>query len=237
MATSCLAVRHVAFEDLGLLDPLLAERGFQVRWLEAGIDPIEAVALVEPDLVVVLGGPIGVYEADVYPFIAGEIAAIAARLHADKPMLGICLGAQMMASALGARVAPGPVKEIGWAPVTLTEAGRASILGPLRNTPVLHWHGDNCDLPPGCELLASTAHCPVQAFRRTPAQLALQFHIEVEPARVERWFIGHTVELGKAGIDPRSLRDQAKAYGAATAAAGRQVLSQWLDSVALGKAA
>ena len=237
MAKSCLAVRHVAFEDLGLLGPLLAERDYRVRWLEAGVDPIEAAALVEPELVVVLGGPIGVYEADVYPFIAGEIAAVAARLRSDKPMLGICLGAQMMAAALGARVAPGPVKEIGWAPVTLTDAGQASVLAPLRDIPVLHWHGDNCDLPPGCERLASTAPCPVQAFSRTPTQLALQFHIEVEPARIERWLIGHTVELGKAGVDPRSLRDQAKAHGAATMAAGRQVLSQWLDSVALGKAA
>ena len=229
---TCLAVRHVAFEDLGLLAALLAARGYRVRWLEAGVDPIPAAALVEPDLVVVLGGPIGVYEADTYPFIADEIAAIAVRLTSNKPMLGICLGAQVMAAALGARVAPGPVKEIGWAPLTLTPAGRASVLAPLAATPVLHWHGDNCDLPAGCEKLASTAACPVQAFSRGPRQLALQFHIEVEPARVERWLIGHTVELGKAGIDPRILRAQANAHGDATAAAGRAILSTWLDSIA-----
>jgi GMP synthase (glutamine-hydrolysing) len=229
---SCLAVRHVAFEDLGLLDSLLTARGYDIRWLEAGVDPLNAAALAEPDLVVVLGGPIGVYEADIYPFIAGEIAATAARLDANKPVLGICLGAQMMAAALGARVAPGPVKEIGWAPLTLTQAGQASVLAPLAATPVLHWHGDNCDLPAGCERLAATAHCPVQAFARAPWQLALQFHIEVEPARVERWLIGHTVELGKAGIDPRTLRAQVKAHGDATAVAGRAVLSNWLDSLA-----
>jgi GMP synthase (glutamine-hydrolysing) len=229
---SCLALRHVAFEDLGLLAALLAERGYATQWLEAGVDPISAAALSQPDLVVILGGPIGVYEADTYPFISDEIGAVAARLKANKPLLGICLGAQMMAAALGARVAPGPVKEIGWAPLTLTEAGLASVLAPLAATPVLHWHGDNCDLPAGCERLASTPHCPVQAFRRAPSQLALQFHIEVEPARVERWLIGHTVELGKAGIDPRTLRAQAKAHGAATATAGRAVLAQWLDSVA-----
>ncbi len=174
--------------------------------------------------------------ADTYPFIADEIEALAARLAANKPMLGICLGAQMMTAALGARVAPGPVKEIGWAPLTLSEAGQRSVLAPLATTPVLHWHGDNCDLPAGCERLASTAPCPVQAFIRAPWQLALQFHIEVEPARVERWLIGHTVELGKAGIDPRTLRTQAKAHGDATAAAGRAILATWLDSIA-GKAA
>ena len=238
MAKTCLAVRHVAFEDLGLLDSLLGARGYAVRWLEAGVDPLDTGAVVEPDLVVVLGGPIGVYEADIYPFFANEIKALAARLAANKPTLGICLGAQMMAAALGARVAPGPVKEIGWAPLTLTDAGKASVLGPLAGSPVLHWHGDNCDLPAGCERLAATAPCPVQAFSRMPSQLALQFHIETEPAQLERWLIGHTVELGKAGVDPRSLRDQARLHGAATAAAGRAVLSAWLDAVvALDKAA
>jgi GMP synthase (glutamine-hydrolysing) len=231
-AKTCLAVRHVAFEDLGLLGSLLTARGYDIRWLEAGVDPLDATVLAGPDLVVVLGGPIGVYEADTYPFIAGEIAATVARLEANKPMLGICLGAQMMAAALGARVAPGPVKEIGWAPLTLTQAGHASVLAPLATTPVLHWHGDNCGLPAGCERLAATAHCPVQAFVRAPWQLALQFHIEVEPARAERWLIGHTVELGKAGIDPRTLRAQVMAHGDATALAGRAVLSNWLDSLA-----
>src|SRR5580693_5928870 len=131
MARACVAVRHVAFEDLGLLGPLAAARGYEVRYHDAGIDRFDGDTLIAPDLVVVLGGPIGVYETDSYPFIAGEIAAIAARLAANKPMLGICLGAQMMAAALGARVAPGAVKEIGWAPLTLTVAGQASVLGPL----------------------------------------------------------------------------------------------------------
>jgi len=229
---SCLAVRHVAFEDLGFFATLLAERSYDTQWLEAGVDTIDASTLLRPDLVVVLGGPIGVYEADAYPFVSAEIAAVKARLDANKAILGICLGAQMMAAALGARVAPGPVKEIGWAPLTLTPAGQASVLAPLAAIAVLHWHGDNCDLPTGCERLAATAACPVQAFRRAPWQLALQFHIEVEPARIERWLIGHTVELGKAGIDPRRLRADAKAHGEATAAAGRAVLSKWLDSLA-----
>jgi GMP synthase (glutamine-hydrolysing) len=237
MPKTCLAVRHVAFEDLGLLALLLAARGYDIRYHEAGVDRFDADTLLAPDLVVVLGGPIGVYEADVYPFITGEVAAIAARLRANQPLLGICLGAQMMASALGARVAPGPVKEIGFAPLTLTPTGQSSVLAPLTGVPVLHWHGDNCDLPAGCERLASTAACPVQAFSRLPSQLALQFHIETEPLRLEQWLIGHTVELGKAGIDPRGLREQARMYGAATAAAGRAVLSTWLDRVALEKAA
>ena len=225
----CLAVRHVAFEDLGLLGPLVSSRGYGVRYHDAGVQPIDAVTLLAPDLLIVLGGPIGVYETDTYPFIAGEIAAMAARLSAGKPTLGICLGAQMMAAALGARVAPGPVKEIGWAPLQLTAEGQKSPLAPLGTTPVLHWHGDNCELPAGCTKLASTQRCPVQAFMAAPAQLGLQFHLETEPARFESWLVGHTVELGKAGIDPRRLRDQARDFGAATREARQKVFSAWLD--------
>jgi GMP synthase (glutamine-hydrolysing) len=228
----CLAVRHVAFEDLGLLGPLVGTRGYQIRYHDAGIDAFGADTLVAPALVIVLGGPIGVYETDAYPFITSEIAAVAARLAANKPTLGICLGAQMMAAALGARVAPGPAKEIGWAPLTLSEAGRASVLAPLGTSPVLHWHGDNCELPAGCQGLASTAHCPVQAFTRTPAQLALQFHLETDPARFEAWLVGHSVELNQAGLDPRELRQQARTVGPAVREIGRAVLASWLDSLA-----
>ncbi|MDR3421126.1 MAG: glutamine amidotransferase [Xanthobacteraceae bacterium] len=232
MIKKCLAVRHVAFEDLGLLGPLVAARGYGVRYHDAGIQAFDAETLLTPDLLIVLGGPIGVYERDAYPFIADEVAAIAARLEADKPVLGICLGAQLIAAALGASVAPGPVKEIGWAPLTLTADGRTSVLAPLGATPVLHWHGDNCELPSGCARLASTPHCPVQAFARTPSQLALQFHLETEPGRFESWLVGHTVELGKAGIDPRELRRQARTLGPATREIGQKVLAAWLDKAA-----
>jgi GMP synthase (glutamine-hydrolysing) len=138
----------------------------------------------------------------------------------------------MIAAALGARVAPGPVKEIGWAPLTLTAEGNKSVLAPLGITPVLHWHGDNCELPANCSVLASTANCPVQAFIRSPSQLALQFHLETDPVRFESWLVGHTVELGKAGIDPNELRKQAQTFGQATLEVGRKVLAVWLDRVA-----
>src|SRR5579864_964447 len=149
MLKTCLAIRHVAFEDLGVLGPLASARGYEIRYRDASIDTLDVETLAAPDLVIVLGGPIGVYETDAYPFIPGEIAAVAARLETNKPTLGICLGAQMMAAALGACVAPGSVKEIGWAPLTLSEAGRNSVLTPVGTSPVLHWHGDNCELPHG----------------------------------------------------------------------------------------
>jgi GMP synthase (glutamine-hydrolysing) len=236
MTKSCIAVRHVAFEDLGLLGPLVAARGYEVRYHDAGVEPFDADTLIAPDLAIVLGGPIGVYESETYPFIADEIAAVAARIQSNKPILGVCLGAQMMAAALGARVAPGPVKEIGYAPLTLTEAGKRSMLALLGSAPVLHWHGDNCELPAGCERLASTPHCPVQAFARAPTQLALQFHLETEPARFETWLVGHTVELNKAGIDPRKLREEARTLGPAVRDVGSKGLAGWLDTITRAQA-
>ena len=93
MAKACLAVRHVAFEDLGLLGPLVAARGYEVRYHDAGIDRFDTETLITPDLVIVLGGPIGVYETDSYPFLTSEIDLLERRLANGLPTLGICLGA------------------------------------------------------------------------------------------------------------------------------------------------
>ena len=228
---SCLVLRHLAFEGLGALAEILAQKGFETRMCEVGVEPLPAEEIAGCDLLVVLGGPIGVYETEAYPFLVDEIAAIGGRLRQKKATLGICLGAQLMAAALGARVAPGPRKEIGYAPVSLTEAGRASPLAVLEGVSVLHWHGDNLDLPPGAENLAFTGVCPHQAFALDSYGLALQFHVEAEPAALEAWLIGHAVELAKAGIDPRELRTQATRFGAATAAAGSKLFDDWLEGV------
>ncbi len=120
MSRSCLVLRHVAFEGLGVLADLLPAYDFVTRIREIGVEPLPEAEIAACDLLIVLGGPIGVYETEAYPFLVAEIAAISARLEAKKPTLGVCLGAQMMAAALGAKVAPGPAKEIGYAPLSLT---------------------------------------------------------------------------------------------------------------------
>jgi GMP synthase (glutamine-hydrolysing) len=230
MSRTALAIRHVAFEDVGVWRDTLAEAGYALAYVEAGVDDLTDPALLSADLLIVLGGPLGVYETDAYPLLVEEIETIRRRLDEQRPILGVCLGAQLMAAALGARVAPGPGKEIGYAPVELTDAGRSSPLARLEGLAVLHWHGDNCDLPPGAERLASTELCPVQAFRIGPRALGLQFHVEADPRRIEAWLVGHAVELAKAGLDPRALRADASGLGAATAAAGRAMLSEWLEA-------
>lgn len=230
----CLALRHVAFEDLGLLAPLLAHRGAEVEYRQAGGQALSADEWCAADLVVVLGGPVGVYEADRYPWLAGEIAGLRERLRARRPTLGICLGAQLMAAALGARVYPGPAREIGWAACELTEAGRASCLGALAGVPVLHWHGDTFDLPAGAVRLASTAITPNQAFALGDFAMALQFHAEVDGAAIEPWLIGHACELAQAGLSVTALRARTAEVRLGAAQAGRRVFSAWLDTLATG---
>ncbi len=221
------AIRHLAFEDLGLLGSALAARGWTITYHEAGLDDL-ATPLREADLAVVLGGPIGVYETDRYPFLNDELAALKERLADRRPTLGICLGAQLMAAALGARVYPGGRKELGWGEVKLTEAGRASPLAHLAGRPVLHWHGDTFDLPVGATRLASSDVYENQAFAVDTHALALQFHVEADYRRIEQWLIGHTGELSAAGIDIPSLRARSREIGPGLDAAAPALLDDWL---------
>jgi GMP synthase (glutamine-hydrolysing) len=229
-----LALRHVAFEDLGTLAPILREHGALIRYVEAGCDDLNRLDPRGPDLLVILGGPIGVNDAGLYPFLRDELVFIERRLAAGRPTLGICLGAQLIAHALGARIYPAAHKELGWAPLTLTESGRRSCLRFVapEETPVLHWHGDTFDLPAGAEHLAATDLCPHQAFSWGAATLALQFHLEVVAVEVERWLIGHTLELATTpGVTVPGLRAETRLWGARLERQARQCLESWLASL------
>lgn len=223
------AVRHIGFEDLGSFEIPLREAGYKIEYVDvaehepASLDPLGA------DLLVILGGPIGVYHHAAYPFVTGEIELLRVRLAADLPTLGICLGAQMMAAALGARVYPAPAREIGWSAIDLSETGARNPLTTLGGIPVLHWHGDTFDLPAGTTLLASTAICPNQAFSRGPNVLGLQFHPEVVGARFEHWLLGHASELATAGINPAALRSDAKRHAHRLEKASAALLAGWLS--------
>ncbi len=199
--------------------------------IEAPLDDLSDPIIQKADLAVVLGGPIGAYETDAYPFLAHEIEAIAQRLAETKATLGLCLGSQIMARALGARVYPGGRKEIGWPPVSLTAEGAQSCLAALEATAVLHWHGDTFDLPPGTVRLASTDRYENQAFALGRHALSLQFHPEVTAAGLERWYVGHAVEIAATdGLDVLGLRTQALEHAPALEAAGQRVFERWLDS-------
>jgi GMP synthase (glutamine-hydrolysing) len=231
---STLALRHVPFEDLGLLASLLEARGHSLRYVEVPVTSLVDLDPLGPDLLVVLGGPIGVYETDRYPFLAAETEFIARRLEAGRTTLGICLGSQLMAQALGARVYPAGFKEVGWAPIELTPEGRASSLRHLAHTAVLHWHGDTFDLPAGALRLASTPLCANQAFSWTDRALALQFHAEAAGNALESWFVGHTVEIAATpGISVPQLRADTARWKDAVTEHGTAFFADWLSSVGL----
>ena len=232
---TAIAIRHVPFEDLGSFTSVLRARGFAVAYRDAGLDDLGARDLLDADLLIVLGGPIGVYEVRDYPFLKGEIAVVERRLKAGRPVLGLCLGAQIMAKALGGRVYKGKRKELGWSPLELTEPGRKSALAELGpRTAVLHWHGDTFDLPKGAELLASTRLYANQAFVWGRRALGLQFHIETTVHGLERWFVGHALEIaGTRGVELGELRRQTRRLGPRLEERGPRVLKAWLDGLEL----
>ncbi len=232
---SAVAVRHVAYEDLGLLAPIMEREGWNVSFCEAAVDDLSHRSIRNADLVIVLGGPIGVYETDDYPFLTSELALIEHRLSRDLPTLGICLGSQLMAKALGARVFKGLVREIGWGSVNLTDEGRSSSLEPLGgdDAVVLHWHGDTFDLPQGATRLASNVNYENQAFAYGRNALALQFHLEADPRQLEEWYVGHTAELAAAKVSVRDLRAAAQRHKSGLAQRADQVFSAWLHELGL----
>jgi GMP synthase (glutamine-hydrolysing) len=224
MTKTLLALRHVAFEDLGGFETPLKEAGYAIRYCDMGLQTPAG----DFDLLAVLGGPIGAYEDDLYPFLTDELALISAALKAQKPVLGICLGAQLMARALGSRVYPGPAKEIGWKKLTLSGEGQKH-LAPLNGPPVLHWHGDTFDLPAGAINLASTDICKQQAFAVGKKALAFQFHPEAQEQGFERWLIGHAGEIAATpGVSVPGLRADTAKFATTAIAAGRRVLAGWL---------
>lgn len=223
-----VAIRHVVFEDLGVWHPWFEANGWTVRYVDAPVADIAALDPLDGDLLIVLGGPIGAYQTDRYPFLAEELRLIERRVESGKPLLGVCLGAQLLATACGAKVSRMDRKEIGFAPLTLTDAGRASALAPLDGLPTLHWHGDQFDLPEGATLLASSALCPHQAFSIGPNVLGLQFHAETDCGTLENWLVGHASELAQAGFDVAAIRSDAERYGPGLADAGREMLALWL---------
>ncbi len=223
-----VALRHLAFEDLGLIEPFLIQRGWRVRYCDMGVDDLSGIEARNADLLAVLGGPIGAEDDALYPFLTDEVQLIKERLSNQRPTLGICLGAQLMARALGASVKPMGHKEIGYAPVKLTEAALKSPLTHIGNQPVLHWHGDQFSMPDGVESVASTPACPHQAFLIGSHAMAWQFHLEVDAGRIEQWLIGHCGELSQVGINRQQLREAAKLHSTQLTKILDLVMHDWL---------
>lgn len=207
-----LVFQHVPWEILGVLDPLLRDAGFRIRYLNFGRNPEARPRVERYHGLIVLGGPMNCDDTDRYPHLQVESDAIAQAIDLGRPVLGICLGAQLIARALGARVVRNPEKEIGWYRLQATAAGRGDpLFGTLgeRET-VFQWHGDRFEIPDQAVHLARSPACPNQAFRYGENVYALQFHLEVDAAMIHRWL-----------RTPGNARELAGLPGGAPAAAAR----------------
>jgi GMP synthase (glutamine-hydrolysing) len=228
---TAIAVRHVAFEDLGSYAEVLRAHDYQVEYRDAGVDDLQTLDPNAPDLLILLGGPLGVYQESDYPYLSWEVEIARRRIEAERPILGICLGSQIMARALGAEVIVAEEDEVGWAPLALTPEGRDSPLAHLDETAVLHWHGDRFELPEGAERLAATPACPNQAFRIGTNILATQFHPEVWWPELERWLIGHTRALSERNASVTDLRRESIQRCADLQSAAQRMLGDWLEGL------
>jgi GMP synthase (glutamine-hydrolysing) len=222
-----LIIRHVPHEGIAGYRAPIEAAGYELARIDVADPDFGAVDLGEPDLLIMMGGPMGVYEQDEHPWIACQMKRLARRIDAGRPTLGVCFGAQMIAAAMGARVYPGPAKEVGFHPLSFVDP--SSPLRHLADVPVLHWHGDTFDLPDDVELLASTPAYPHQAFRRGSNILALQFHGEMglDP-RFDEWLNQWPGALAETGGSVEGMRDLHSRHGPPAVVAGRAMIAEWL---------
>jgi GMP synthase (glutamine-hydrolysing) len=206
-----LALRHVPHEGIGMIEDALrrAELPFSIvdlfREAPQEFHPEQFAGLI------VMGGSMNVDETDRFPFLADEVRWLRQSIDAGLPVLGVCLGSQLLAKALGARVYPNLIKEIGWYDIELTAAAKSDrLFGDCQAAEtVFQWHGDTFDLPEGASQLARSELCENQAFRFGRAAYGLQFHLEVTPEIVSSWLgePGNCGELdGLDYIDPEAIR-------------------------------
>ena len=232
-----LVLRHDSAIGLGNLGPVLEAHGYEVVTVDAPHEEVTAIDALAPDLLVVLGGDEAAYETDRYPYVGHEIELLRQRIAAEAPIFGVCLGAQMLADALGGRAYRGPRKEVGWLGVDVTDAGEASPVRHARGIRFVQWHGDTFDLPEGVELLASSPAYENQAFRVGDWLLAVQFHPEVTPAIHEDWLAAWGEELPEYGLTVERMRELQVACGPAAEAASEAILGEFLDGLGQGRRA
>lgn len=232
MSLNVLLVCHMTPQDGGTFVDLLEARGATITTVMGYHDRLAGIDPLAHDLTIVMGGSMGVYQADLFPYLDNEITYLQKRLAADRPTLGICLGAQLMAKALGKDVYPGGQgKEVGWRPIDVLDKRT-----PLRHLDgsigdVMHWHGDTFDLPDSATLIAKTDQYP-QAFTHGRRAMALQCHIEVNEDILEYWLAGEYAYLEKNGGSVHAMREQTLEKLGTLKKQTALFFNEWLDEVA-----
>jgi len=231
MKPEVIVLQHSECETLGTIQKALDSRGFTSRYIQtfAG-EPIPKDTSAAAGLIV-MGGPMGVYEQDQYPYLTDELYLIESFLARRHPILGVCLGSQLLASALGGEVKKGPEKEIGWHSLTLTESG---IADPLwKNAPsefmAFHWHGDIFDLPSGSVALASSALTACQAYRHGTNVYGLLCHIEVTEPIIAGMVTNFESELREENLDGAEIVRGIPRHLPPLRTIAQGVFEQWAD--------
>lgn len=236
-----LVFQHVPFEPLGTLDPLLKSAGFRLRYVNFGREPEQRPQLGRYAALIVLGGPMSADQIDTYPNLITEVEIIREAVDRGMSVLGICLGAQLLARALGGTVSRNKTREIGWYEVRTTPEGLADpVLGTFApRQEVFQWHEDGIGLPPGAVLLASSPASPVQAFRYGEGVYGFQFHLEADRPLIERWLTvpAHQQSLREeaGNIDPDEIRSRADTSIGSLEALSRATFSRWVGTVQRGR--
>jgi GMP synthase (glutamine-hydrolysing) len=227
-----LVIQHVAPEPASRIAAVASAAGIDLHLIRVYAGEPVPTSIGQYTGLVVMGGPMGAYEIDRYPHLRDERRLIESALEKHVPILGVCLGSQLLAAALGATVRPGPRKEIGWLPLVVEPAAKDDPLFAAvpRSFTALHWHGDVFDLPPGAVALARSELTSCQAFRHGFAY-GLLFHLEVTSKQLTDMTIAFGDELVEAGLSPRELLSGWLAHGTMVEAVGEMVFSLWMDLV------
>jgi len=228
-----LVIQHTVHEGLGSFEEVLSCRDINVSIIRTFAGDRFPAHGDDQDGLIVLGGPMGVYEMERYPFLEQEKALISSALQAGVPILGICLGSELLASVLGAKVYPAPSKEIGWFPVTLTEAGFSDpLFSEVSNVFVpLHWHGDVFDLPSGAVSLATSKQTACQAFRWSKNAYGILCHLEVTPSIVNGMVADFGAELQEVHTSLDEFQRATKLYLSSISSVSDVVFKKWVDLV------